>query len=134
MVSVNASTSSCMLPKTFYFPRIFRLHLLHCRQWFTITFGSNIARIKCKFVGNRRKHIFVSRISVIVWMDLNWYILYVCHSIVIIDSLKHFLCHKDSKSVLKVDINWWEGWLKERLTYQTDKQTDRQTLRNRHVK
>ena len=65
--------------------------------------------------------------------DRNWYIFHNCHSIVIIDSLKHFLCHKDSKSVLKVDMNWWEGWFKELLTHRTDKRTDRQTFVNRDL-
>ena len=63
----------------------------------------------------------------------NWYIFHMCHTIVTIDNLKRSLCHKDSKSVLKVDMNWWEGCFKERLTHRTDKRTDRQTFVNRLV-
>ena len=63
----------------------------------------------------------------------NWSIFHICHPITTIDSSKRSLCHKNSKSVLKVDINLWEGWLKELLTLRADKRTDRQTLVNRLV-
>ena len=81
------------------------------------------------------RHTFVNRL--VDWRKKehgNWYIFHICQSIVTIDSLKCSLCHKDSKSVLKVDMNWWEGCFKERLTHRTDKRTDRQTFVNRLVK
>ena len=56
-----------------------------------------------------------------------------CHTIVTIDSLKRSLCHKNSKSVLKVDMNLWKRCFNERLKYRMDKQTDRQTFFNRLV-
>ena len=78
------------------------------------------------------RQTFVNRL--VTWRKKehqNWYIFHMCHTIVTIDSLKRSLCHKDSKSVLKVDINWWEGCFNERLTYRTYKQPDRQTFVNR---
>ena len=42
--------------------------------------------------------------------------------------LKPSLWHKDSKSVFKVDIDWWEWGFYKPLTLQTDKQTDRASL------
>ena len=63
----------------------------------------------------------------------NCCIFYIFQSIATKDSLKPSLCHKDSKSVLKVDMNWWEGCFYKGLTHRTDKQTDRQTFVNRDL-
>ena len=92
---------------------------------------------KAIYLMSRAKHTRkpIKRIiSYMISEETNSYIFYITHSSATKDSLKPSLCRKDSKSVLKVDINWWEGWFKEILTYRTDKQTDRQTFVNRLVK
>ena len=50
------------------------------------------------------------------------------YSISIKDCLKPSLLHKDSKSVFKVDIDWWEWGFYKLLTLRMDKQTDRASL------
>ena len=53
----------------------------------------------------------------------NWNIFYVYAAILTKSSLKHSLCHKDLKSVPKVEANWWEVCFYKGIT---DRHTNRQ--------
>ena len=71
--------------------------------------------------------------TIVDWKKKNWNTFYVYTSIVTKGSLKHSLCHKDSKSVPKVEVNWWEVCFYKGITEgHSNRWTDRLYLKSFH--